>query len=74
MEEVKFDCILRCIISHGGLKFHTSFGEVVGGVGAVGQNTCLIVLIFGLVGDKVLKVSLDGKRTKSIVNFKHTEI
>ncbi len=42
--------MLRCIISHGGLKFHTSFGEVVGVVGqGVGQNTCIGATILGTV-------------------------
>ncbi len=49
--------MLRCIISHGGLKFHTSFGEVVGVVGGVGQNTCLIYLISELFRDKFFKCS-----------------
>ncbi len=46
--------MLRCIISHGGSKFHTSFGEVVG---VVGQNICLIYLISELFRAKFLKCS-----------------
>lgn len=46
-EEVKFDCMLRCTISHGGLKFHTSFGEVVGVIGGGRQNTCFNYFIYG---------------------------